>query len=213
MSRYIMNKNSSVYPKDIKHRNFATIRNCPGIEDVFNFGYTVYFPTDIFIDSTDKENIYWFAPNIEIPSLKKTGLKYIDFNNIESTENFLFPENSHKISLKINSLWGIKTENGYSIWISRPMFRSDLPLIPIDSIVDSDKFPLRAPVSFFVKNNFKGLIKAGTPMYQVIPFKRENFKSKIIDVDIKDAEKFVDIIDSVFTNPYKKFFWTRKKFN
>jgi hypothetical protein len=212
MPKYI-DADKAKYPKDIKHRDFSTIRNCPGIQDIFDFGYIVYFPTDVYIDSTDKENMSWFAPNVEIKSLEKTNLKYIDYNSPESVQNFSFPEGFHKISIKINSLWGIKTDSGYSIWIAPLPFFDQSPLRPVDAIVDSDVFPLRAPVSFFVKENFKGVIKAGFPMYRVIPFKRESFQSHIVSVDASHANKMVDIIDSVFTSPYKKFFWKRKSFN
>jgi hypothetical protein len=78
--------------------------------------------------------------------------------------------------------------------------------------VDTDKWPQRFPYTFFIKEGFSGTIHAGTPLLQVIPFKRENFESEIIDLELKDVERLRQISVSRFSNAYKKLFWTRKKF-
>jgi hypothetical protein len=127
-------------------------------------------------------------------------------------EGFDIPEGYHRVSLKISSLWGIKTESGYSCWITNPVYQYDLPFKMFDTIVDTDKWPQRFPYTFFIKEGFSGTIHAGTPLLQVIPFKRENFESEIIDLELKDVERLRQISVSRFSNAYKKLFWTRKKF-
>ena len=44
-------------------------------------------------------------------------------------------------------------------------------------MVDTDKYPIPVHFPFLLKKNFEGLIKQGTPIIQVIPFKRESWKS------------------------------------
>ena len=57
-------------------------------------------------------------------------------------------------------------------------------------------------VPFVIKNNFSGIIERGTPMFQVIPFKREKWDSKF---DVKkpnehffDNEKFYSKISRAY---------------
>lgn len=205
-------KNVYDIPENIKHSRLATIRNCPGINDTLSFGYMMYFPTDIFVDST-KDEITCFVPNVDVSKIEVTGLPYLSFNEEEATSDFKISEEFHPISLKLNPLWGIKTDRGYSSWITSPVNRLDLPFKVVDAIVDTDVYPSRFPISFHVKKNFCGTIKNGTPFLQIIPFKRENFNSKIIELNNDEVVDQSFARATTFTNFYKKFFWTRKKFS
>lgn len=211
MGKYFHNDGTRL-PKDLTHNLFATVRNCPGIDDTFNFGYTVYFPVDFYIDATDQDEIYCFAPDVDTSSISSTNLNIVEINSKIMMSSFKISNDFHPVSMKINSLWGIKTDPGYSIWISQPVHQNDLPFKIVDGIVDSDVYPLRFPISFFVRKNFKGVLKAGTPMYQVIPFKREDFVSHIVDLDKEEVDRIATIQPTRFTNSYKRLFWKRKKF-
>jgi hypothetical protein len=70
-------------------------------------------------------------------------------------------------------------------------------------------------LSFKVENNFKGIIEKGTPIAQVIPFKRESWESQYIDYkDSKDNQKTQRmLIRSKFFNYYKKNFWHKKEWH
>jgi hypothetical protein len=63
--------------------------------------------------------------------------------------------------------------------------------------------------------NWRGLIPAGTPIAQVIPFKRENYKMEISneEADIGAIEKATKRLKSVFVNGYKDKFWVKKEYN
>jgi hypothetical protein len=80
--------------------------------------------------------------------------------------------------------------------------------------VDTDTY--KAPVNFpFVLNDVKweGIIPAGTPMAQVIPFKRESWKHRIgSDKELKE-QKNVDMkLKTLLFNSYKKHFWSSKEY-
>jgi hypothetical protein len=189
-----------------------TIRHCPAISDSVNFGYIVYLPFDIFIDTTNDEKIFWKNPGVDFSLFgEENNINLISYNNSFATQEFVSPL-YHKISLKINTLWGIKTDPGYSVWITSPVAENNLPFKVIDAVVDTDKFFSCYPYSILIKKNFKGVIKEGTPLLQVIPFKRENFTSMIIEKDLNKIHQQNKKIKSVFINGYKKFFWSRKRF-
>jgi hypothetical protein len=72
------------------------------------------------------------------------------------------------------------------------------------------------PVNFpFVLNDVKweGIIPAGTPMAQAIPFKRESWKYKIgSDKQIMEQYKIEKRLKTLFFNSYKKQFWSTKHY-
>jgi len=83
----------------------------------------------------------------------------------------------------------------------------------LEGIVDTDQY--HKPVNFpfvFKNKDFNGLIPAGTPIAQVIPFKRDSWNMEIVDnsLEIKNIESKMN---SLFLNKYKKFFWSSKEYN
>ena len=47
----------------------------------------------------------------------------------------------------------------------------------LPGIVDTDRSPQPINFPFFIKKNFVGTIEVGTPVVQLIPFKRDDWKS------------------------------------
>lgn len=74
----------------------------------------------------------------------------------------------------------IQTPPGYSILVTQPFNRFDLPFMALTGIVDSDKEPFfPGNYSMFLKKGFSGEIKAGTPLLQILPFKRDEWQSEL----------------------------------
>lgn len=185
----------------------GTVRSCPAINDAINAGYLLYTPTDIFIKSS-KENIEWStATNPFID-----GIPYVEYQINNQINEYRMPVGYGDHSLKINSPYAIKTEKGYSSLITHPMHRGDLPFRIMDGIVDTDNFMASRPYACLIKNDFEGVIPAGTPLIQVIPFKREEYSMEIVDFekDIAHSKAFAKSL--FFSSGYKKLFWSRKKF-
>jgi hypothetical protein len=198
---------------EIPQREPGTIRACPAVNDAMSFGYMLYLPADIFIDATGDEvryNTGNFGNGSRIYDAKFEPIKTHD---PVSTSGYQSMFEFHEMSMKWQTYWGVKTDEGYSTLFIHPFHRTDLPFYSITAIVDTDKFPTRDPYAFFIKKGFKGVIHRGTPMLQVIPFKREDWTMEIVPPDGKSYQINQQKIMSVFTQPYKKLFWQRKKFN
>jgi hypothetical protein len=71
----------------------------------------------------------------------------------------------------------IETPIGYSCWIMHPSHRWDLPFLTINGFVDTDKHLNSLLLPFFIKEGFTGILPAGTPFAQIVPFKREDWSS------------------------------------
>ena len=81
-------------------------------------------------------------------------------------------------------------------------------------IVDTDKYV--SPVNFpFILNDIKftGLIPAGTPIAQVIPFKRDSWKMNFgSEKEITASIKSDKTLKRKFFDVYRNTFWSSKDF-
>lgn len=59
--------------------------------------------------------------------------------------------------------------------------------------MDTDVYPLPGNVSFHIKDNFEGVIRAGTPIMSLLPVKRETWESTI-DTDPESWQKKQDLV-------------------
>jgi hypothetical protein len=108
--------------------------------------------------------------------------------------------------------WTIKTPPGYSCLVTHPFGYNNLPFHSFSGIVDSDRFHADINTPFTLKKNFSGVIPKGTPMMQIIPFKRENWESKILKGTPFEVEKNYTILMTKFHSGYKKFFRDKKTY-
>ena len=81
-----------------------------------------------------------------------------------------------------------------------------VPFTIMPGIVDTDTFD--HPVNFPFQMNekgFEGVIKAGTPMVQVIPFKRDEWEMQIgSQEELIQQVKVTNKLRSVFFDSYKR---------
>lgn len=110
------------------------------------------------------------------------------------------------------SHWGIRTPKGYSCLLTHPFNRTDLPFITSTGIIDTDGWGMWGNQPFGLRKDFEGVIPAGTPIIQIIPFKRDNWKSKIDGSLTEWGNKENLKSRSKFRGYYKDKFWQKKKY-
>lgn len=108
--------------------------------------------------------------------------------------------------------WGLQTPLGYSLLVTQPLNRPELPFMVASGVVDTDDFATPGIVSFCVHKEFEGIIEAGTPMFQAIPIKRDSWtmeeRPELARIEaIKRAKNLGKIV-----NGYKKDFWKPKSY-
>lgn len=107
----------------------------------------------------------------------------------------------------------METPTGYSILITHPFNRFDLPFTTLSGVVDSDGIMQKGNIPFFIKEGFEGVIEKGTPIFQIFPFKRENW---IIENDKTlslRGQKNVSKASRVLRGWYKENIWHKKEYN
>ena len=93
------------------------------------------------------------------------------------------PNNCHPIHYGWRMNWYYETPPGYSVLITHPMNRFDLPFYTMSGIVESDIWGLPVFTAFFLQKDFIGVIPKGTPIFQIIPFKRDDWEREVSDDD------------------------------
>jgi hypothetical protein len=180
----------------------ATVKRCMPLWDLMTAGYIIETPYDIYVRQTP-----------EGPYFQWGEMQAIAFQTMEQFQNHPYSRDIN-YAVRIVHPWSIKTPKGWSILICEPQHQEPTPIITANGIVDTDNFSL--PFNMFLKlrdPNFEGMIPAGTPFAQIIPFKRENWISQLGGKKEKikynsDARKF----GTVFFDRYKKFWWVRKEY-
>lgn len=177
-----------------------TVKSCMPFLDAMTAGYTIVLPVDVFIDA-DRQDIRVSA---SIDVIAKHYKEQIPPGMILDT----YSDEPYKW---INSFY-VKTPKGYSSYIMHPANRPDLPFMTLSGVVDTDNHPLLINFPFLIKNGFSGVIPAGTPIAQILPFKREDWNHKVIDdIQPKRFDKMYEV-DAPPFDWYKRKIWTRKKF-
>ena len=93
------------------------------------------------------------------------------------------------------SPWIIETPPEYSTLFLPPINRLEIPIIPLVGLVDTDTYFNNVNIPFIhtamQPDEEKHIIPAGTPICQVIPFKREEWKAEYtwLNRDSLDKQK------------------------
>jgi hypothetical protein len=180
-------------------------KSCPALMDIFNTGYVLTTPADIMFIQNDG------MPYVVVED------GYRDFcSEREEMPEFVTPSGYHSKHFHWWPNWGIELPKGYSLLVTNPINRFDLPFLTTSGIIDSDSYTSSGLMPFFLKEGFSGLVPKGTPFAQLIPIKREDWESELIYHDEKVIAKRFEETANKYRKPfggiYKKETWTKKNY-
>jgi hypothetical protein len=159
------------YPSDdklhVRKRNAnATFKKCTPMLDSLSAGYIIPLWTDVMIEQNDGfPEVYW-----------KTQADPFSLHG-EPSREIPAPTGYNPIVYKYLNAWIPQTPKGYSCLIISPFGYNDLTFKAIPAIVDTDKSTLELVFPMWIKSGFEGIVEKGTPMVQIIPFKRDDWES------------------------------------
>lgn len=186
----------------------GTIKRCMPVFDAISSGYIIPTYTDVWITRKVDED------GNRLPEWYEwSNFEPIQWHPVEQAPNHP-NRNGHVGSYpKWINPWSIKTPPGYSSLFIQPLHHGGEFTI-LAGVVDTDVYS--APVNFpFVLNkpDFEGLIPAGTPMAQVIPFKRDSFEMELgNESDMIDQHKVTAFLRTKFFDSYKINFRQKKEY-
>lgn len=201
-----------IHPRMALDQN-GTVKKCIPYLDAMTAGYTITSHCDVAITGTIEEGKpAWKATwsNTSLSNLITDHMPEQVAGHPYLTKDTLV--------LKYNQHFVIETPPGYSCLFTPTLNDPTLELMGIHfqhAIVDTDEYnKSQVNLPFFFRN-FSGrpiIIKKGTPLAQVIPFKRESWQAEHDYINEKEAAKFTHKLSSMWIDRYKKMFWTQKNF-
>jgi hypothetical protein len=180
----------------------VSTKMCMPLFDATTAGYHYVLEDDLHVDmDEDGRPIMWWSGDVML----------VDKRPIV---DIVVPDNCHPIHYGWRMNWYYETPPGYSVLITHPMNRYDLPFYVQSGIVESDIWGLPVFIAFFLKRNFRGVIPKGTPIMQIIPFKRDSWELEVIDTEeeIDKHELMAENRRSMIYGYYKKTAWRKKIF-
>jgi hypothetical protein len=189
-------------PRINSKRANTTIKQCMPMLDSFTTGYIQETWCDLAISVTGSKVEYHY-PTV--------GAQLV----VDGHEkNPIFPEQGyHDKMMAWWTQWEPKTPPGWSTLYVHPLNQNNLPFYTISGIIDTDRWPVGGKIQFFVKKDFEGIIPKGTPMYQMIFFKRENWKSEIKKWDEILHRGTNNKVFDYFYSGYRKNIWVKKNYD
>jgi hypothetical protein len=187
-----------------------TVKKCPPFIDAMTYGFLIPLPIDLTVRDGE------FAWDFDVP--EGTDAEYsrspIDFHDGSQVLGTPFHDDDRFV-IKFNNFWTIETPAGYSLLITHPVNRADLPFTTITGLVDCDTFhdsPLNFPARWH-DMSFNGVLPKGTPVAQCMPVKREAWTLHCEGLVGDDAERLVETRDIMKreTDVYRRQFRAPKR--
>lgn len=176
----------------------GTIKKCVPLMDGMSAGYIYSTPVEVIFDP--KSATFAWSHEYE----------FIQWHQNEQIAGWKATDEYMPVAFKWRNLNIIKTPPGWSCLFTHPLNRMDLPFQTLSAIVDTDKHDVPTHFPFFMKHGFEGKIPAGTPIVQIIPFKRQDWKSVTDEYDKDSAAMFKETI--LVEDNYKKNTWEKKSY-
>jgi hypothetical protein len=189
-----------------------TWKACPAVFDVMGTGYAYVTPYDLefFINGQGKIDI----KVLNNPNEKSFYPPFV--SKRDPMPQFKNPEGYYKEHFAWFPEWSVETPPGYSALYTHPLNRFELPFLTVSGIIDNDKVILPGSMPFFVKEGFVGIIEAGTPIAQIIPFKREDWESEYASEKPLDLARKNVVNSQKYRKPdggvYKNEVWEPRKY-
>jgi hypothetical protein len=183
-------------------KNILNLKSCAPFLDALTNGYTQTTWADIdIIAGVD-------SPGIKVDS-KVPLIERRDAPSVTTTDDY------YSIEFSWIRHWIPSLPEGYSVLLTHPLNRLDLPFTTLSAVIDLD-VSLPHPVGkipLYLKKNFTGTIPSGTPMFQMFPILREKWEVVVKDFDSDLAKKDNEYIRSFDVPPYKPHLWNKKEYN
>jgi hypothetical protein len=182
----------------------GTVKRCvPFLESLIT-GYMIVLPHDLYVKNNNGQPYLTWNEN---------GVQFAPTFRDEVSSINLVPAGHYPIEYTWQTSVANTVPLGYSVLLTHPFNRHDLPFTTLSGIVDGGF--IMSPsgnVPFYIKQGFEGIIPQGTPIAQILPFRQENWSSKKRDGLVKESEKHLRMSQAIFSGWYKKTFWQKKEY-
>ena len=177
----------------------GTIKKCIPVLDALSVGYIYSLPIELAYD----EETFTFGHNSDIDMIQGHDGRQV--------QGFAAGPEYVPMAYKWRNLNIIRTAPGWSCLFTHPLNRFDFPFTTMSGVVYTDTHPMPINFPFLMKKGFTGKLEIGTPLIQIIPFKRKDWKSVTREYSQYDSSGYE--ATKLTEDNYKKSFWNKKNYN
>lgn len=181
----------------------STEKLCMPFFDTFVTGYIQETWADIIVEPNGSGGVNVSHAN---PRLKILGER-------ENSPFKSYPDGFSNRHYYWFTQWEPKTPKGWSTLYMHPMNHFDLPFLTINGVMDTDRWWIGGGLPFYLREGFEGIIPKGTPMYQMVFFKRENWTSKVREYNDVEHRSLDKKVRSHLHSGFKKNIWVKKNYD
>lgn len=186
----------------------TNVKMCMPFLDTFTTGYIQETWSDLYIDVSSNDD-----GNLIVDVAFPAGPEMVSYRH--KTTEIKITDEYIPIEFIWLQHWVPILPKGYSMLYVHPLNRLDLPFMSLSGIVDNDLYnhELAGAYPFFLKKEFnRTIIPAGTPMYQMIPIKRNSWQSSSINFDLHESMRKKNFIRKKIFDGYRDLFWQKKDY-
>ena len=193
---------SSLKKGAYQKENIYSVKICPGLQDYIGSGFVITAWCDIHfkIQNGHPETVY------SDPELQAS------YHPPQQMGNFLDTKFPIRTPVKLDNPWVTYSKDDWSIMYLPMHFHENPYFEAIPGVIDHDKGPGRSPLNIMLKTHEDFVIKQGTPLVQMIPFKRQIVTARTGNVRPNTINRFNALVKtSGLTFKGWSFFMKEKK--
>jgi hypothetical protein len=187
-----------------------TVKKCPPFIDAMTYGFLMPLPVDLEVRNGE------FTWSFDVPKgfvseYSHSPIGFHDGSQVAGTPFF----DDDRFIIKFNNFWTIEAPPGYSVLITHPVNRGDLPFTTLTGLVDCDTFhdtPVNFPAHWH-DTAFNGVLAKGTPIAQCLPVKRESWVGRFDTFSADENARMIKVGQAIGqeTDVYRRQFRVPKR--
>ena len=188
----------------VKNRtSSASAKKCVPMLDALTSGYIIPLWSDVLVKNEGpNKHISW---RVQEDVFQEHGIQAREVQT---------PIGFNEQVFKFMNKWRIITPKGYSCLFTQPFGYRQTGVQAIPAVIDTDINSLEILTPVWFSNDFEGILEKGTPMVQVIPFKRSDWKAEYTFLKDGEYKKLEDRnFNGTIINHYMKKVWQKKKYS
>ncbi|MEW9897646.1 hypothetical protein ABWL39_03260 [Chitinivorax sp. PXF-14] len=194
---------------ELHGRDIRTVKQCPPFVDAMSHGFMILLPCDVRVDH-GRFAWDWAQPPLTVEHHPRAPLS---FHVPEQLRGAPFHD-GRSAALKFNSFWTIELEPGWSLLVTHPVNRDDLPFRLLTGLVDADRFT-DAGINFpaiWARPDYCGVLQKGTPIAQCFVVPRDRLELVCEPLSTERARRYTRLVAEVMDTPgvYRRLFRVKR---
>ena len=196
----------NVKPQIDNHPKNGTIKRCVPFLDALSSGFIIPLWCDVYVFARGGKISIDFPP--KFPQGETLGAH----SEMQIPKHPLSNKPYGNMPMKWFNPWVVATEPGVSCIFTSPMNHMETRFKLLDGVVDTDTYQNHVNFPFiWTGGDGEFFLSKGTPLVQVIPFRREEQRLEVLAVDNEIRSKVFATLATKLKNGYRDEFWHGRK--